>query len=225
MQVSAPVAVRGAVSTGFRAPHLAQQFFSSTATNFIGGVPFENKTFPVTDPVAIALGASPLKPEESTNYSLGVTFQPNEAFTASVDYYNIAIEDRVILSSNYTGTAVTNFLVSRGITGVTGGRYFTNAVDTETEGVDVSLRYVQQIADNHRLTYTAGYNYNETTVTRVSPTPPVLAALGITTPLFDLTERVRLESGQPKNTINLTLGYELRKFSAQLRAVRYGAVE
>jgi iron complex outermembrane receptor protein len=225
VQVSAPVAVRGAVSTGFRAPHLAQQFFSSTATNFIGGVPFENKTFPVTDPVAIALGASPLKPEESTNYSLGVTFQPNEAFTASVDYYNIAIEDRVILSSNYTGTAVTNFLVSRGITGVTGGRYFTNAVDTETEGVDVSLRYVQQIADNHRLTYTAGYNYNETTVTRVSPTPAVLAALGITTPLFDLTEQVRLESGQPKNTINLTLGYELRKFSAQLRAVRYGAVE
>jgi iron complex outermembrane receptor protein len=225
VKLSAPVAIRGAVSTGFRAPHLAQQFFSSTATNFIGGVPFENKTFPVTDPVAIALGASPLKPEESTNYSFGVTYQPNESFTASVDYYHIAIDDRVILSSNYTGVAVTNFLVSKGITGVTGGRYFTNAVDTETEGVDVSLRYVQQIAENHRATYTAGYNYNETTVTRFSPTPTVLAGLGITTPLFDLTEQVRLEGGQPKNSINLTVGYELRKFSLQLRTVRYGEVD
>ncbi|HEY0968079.1 MAG TPA: TonB-dependent receptor [Opitutaceae bacterium] len=225
VQISAPVAIRGAVSTGFRAPHLAQQYFSSTATNFIGGVPFENKTFPVTDPVAIALGASPLKPEESTNYSFGVTYQPNEAFTTSVDYYHIAIDDRVILSSNYTGTAVTNFLVSKGITGVTGGRYFTNAVDTETEGVDVSVRYVQQLGEQHKVTYTAGFNYNKTEVTRFSPTPPVLAALGITTPLFDLTEQVRLESGQPKTNFNFTLGYELRKFGLQLRTVRYGEVE
>ena len=55
--VTKEAAVRGSVSTGFRAPHLAQQWFSSTATNFIGGVPFDNKTFPVSDPVARLMGA------------------------------------------------------------------------------------------------------------------------------------------------------------------------
>ena len=99
------MAVRGSVSTGFRAPHLAQQWFSSTATNFIGGVPFENKTFPVTDPVARALGAQPLNPETSLNESVGFTWQPIEAFTSSIDFYQIEIDDRVVLSSNFTGAA------------------------------------------------------------------------------------------------------------------------
>lgn len=90
-QLAPPVALRGSLSTGFRAPHLAQQWFSSTATNFIGGVPFENKTFPVTDPVARALGAQPLKPETSLNESVGLTWQPTDAFTSSVDFYQIEI--------------------------------------------------------------------------------------------------------------------------------------
>ncbi|MSU51584.1 MAG: TonB-dependent receptor [Opitutus sp.] len=77
-------ALRGSLSTGFHAPHLAQQWFSSTATNFISGVPFENKTFPVGDPVARALGAVNLKPETSVNKSVGLTWQPFDALTSSV---------------------------------------------------------------------------------------------------------------------------------------------
>src|SRR5205085_8330963 len=124
------VALRGTVSTGFRAPSLQQQFFQSTATNFIGGVPFDVRTFAVTNPTAIALGAEPLKAEESTNYSLGVVLQPMDAMYITVDAYRIDIDDRISLSENLIGTAVTTFLEGQGIFGVTGGRYFTNAVDT-----------------------------------------------------------------------------------------------
>jgi len=218
------VAARASISTGFRAPHLAQQWFSSTATNFIGGIPFENKTFPVTDPVARLLGASALTPEESTSYSLGLTFQPNDRFNASVDYYNIAIDDRVVLSSNFTGAAVQNFLIANGQGQASGGRYFTNAVDTETSGVDVSLRYIHRTDSLGRWTFTAGANFNDTKVERIKPTPAQLATLGVTTPIFDLTERVRMEEGGPKDVINLNVNWQYEKFTVNLRNVRYGEV-
>jgi outer membrane receptor protein involved in Fe transport len=69
-------ALRGSVSTGFRAPSLMQEFFSSTATNFVSGVPFDIKTFPASTPEAGALGASPLKAEQSTNVGFGMAIEP-----------------------------------------------------------------------------------------------------------------------------------------------------
>ena len=64
-------ALRASVQNGFKAPSLQQQYFATTSTNFINGVPFDIQTFPVTDPVAQALGAKPLDAEESLNYSIG----------------------------------------------------------------------------------------------------------------------------------------------------------
>jgi iron complex outermembrane receptor protein len=220
--------LRGSISSGFRAPHLAQQWFSSTATNFIGGVPFENKTFPVSDPVARALGAQPLKPEKSLSESVGLTGQVGDALTASIDFYQIKIDDRIVLSSNFTGVAGSAFLAylnSQGLFGTTGGRYFTNAVDTRTRGVDLNARYVWRIVQGQRVTFTAGANINRTKVTRFNPTPPQLAAVGVTTPLFDLTERIRMEKAQPKDVVNVSAAYDLSKWSFLVRTVRYGDVE
>jgi iron complex outermembrane recepter protein len=228
VQLAPQIALRASVSTGFRAPHLAQQWFSSTATNFIGGVPFENKTFPVTDPVARALGAQPLKAETSLNESIGVTWQPAAAFTSSVDFYQIEIEDRVVFSSNFTGPANSPFLAylnSQGLFGTTGGRYFTNAVDTRTRGVDVNTRYVWRIGQDRKLTLTGGANFNRTEATSFRPTPPQLAAVGVTTPLFDLTERIRMEKGQPKNIFNFAATYDVARWSFLARTIRYGDVE
>jgi iron complex outermembrane receptor protein len=70
------VAVRGAISTGFRAPSLQQQYFTAISTNFIDGVPFEVGTFPATSPAAVALGGGQLDAEESTSYSLGLVLTP-----------------------------------------------------------------------------------------------------------------------------------------------------
>ncbi|MEI6106112.1 MAG: TonB-dependent receptor [Opitutae bacterium] len=217
-------AFRGSVSTGFRAPHLAQEWFSATSTNFIGGVPFDILTFPVNNPAAIALGAGPLKPEKSTNYSGGIVWSPkNSAFSGSVDFYNIEIKDRIVLSSNFTGQAIINLLATQGITGVGGGRYFTNAVDTTTKGIDVSGRYVLKTKDLGKFTFTGGFNHNTTKADRVKQAPANLAAI-TTTPLFDLTETIRLERGQPRDNINLSANWEIGKFSVLFREVRYGEV-
>jgi iron complex outermembrane receptor protein len=217
-------AVRGSVSTGFRAPHLAQEWFSATSTNFIGGVPFDILTFPVNNPAAIALGATSLKPEKSTNYSGGIVWSPkNSAFSGSVDFYSIEIKDRIVLSSNFTGQAIINLLATQGITGVGGGRYFTNAVDTTTKGIDVSGRYVLKTKDLGKFTFTGGYNHNTTKADRVKQAPANLAAI-TTTPLFDLTETIRLERGQPRDNINLSANWEIGKFSVLFREVRYGEV-
>lgn len=219
-------ALRGSVSTGFRAPHLAQEWYSSTATNNIAGLGLvEVSTFPVTNAIGRALGARDLKPERSTNGSVGFTVQPSEALSGSVDFYHIDIRDRIVLSSNYTGTAVASFLTSQGLPAVGGGRYFTNAVDTRTEGVDVTLRYRLSLAPGNRLTFTGSGNVNHTKVTSFKTTPPQLAALGITTPLFDVTERVRMDRGQPRDAINLMVTHDLGKLSTMLRVVRYGEVQ
>ena len=228
LQLAPPLALRGSISTGFRAPHLAQEWFSSTATNFIGGVPFENKTFPVTDPVARALGAQPLQPETSLNGSVGITWQPAATFTSSVDFYQIEIDDRIVLSSNFTGAAGSPFLAylnAQGLGGTTGGRYFTNAVDTRTRGVDFNARYVYRPQPGQRVTLTAGANVNKTEVTKFKPTPPQLAAVGVTTPLFDLTERIRMEKSQPKNIFSFSAGYDVGRWSFLARTIRYGDVE
>jgi iron complex outermembrane receptor protein len=68
-------ALRGSVQNGFRAPSLQQQFFATTSTNFINGVPYDITTFPATDPVAQALGAQPLDAETSVNFSLGAVMR------------------------------------------------------------------------------------------------------------------------------------------------------
>lgn len=224
VKVGSALAFRGSASTGFRAPHLAQQWFSSTATNFIGGIPFENKTFPTSDPVAKLLGASPLKPEESVNASIGLTYQPTDRFTASVDFYNITIDDRVVLSSNFTGGPIGAFLAANGQAQANGGRYFTNAVDTRTRGVDVNARYTWKLEEMGELALSAAVNVNDTTVTKIRATPTQLAGIGVTTPIFDLTEQIRMEEGSPKNVINLNANWKLNDLTFNLRHARYGEV-
>jgi iron complex outermembrane recepter protein len=223
VKVAGGFALRGSVASGFRAPHLAQSWFSSTATNFIGGVPFDIVTFPVSAPGARALGSSPLTPEESTSFSFGGTWNPNENLSVTVDAYQIEIDDRIVLSSNFTGTAVINLLASQGVTGIGGGRYFTNAVDTETKGFDVSARYTLKTDNLGKFTFTANYNSNKTKATRIKDATPTLAAI-TTTPLFDLTETIRLERGQPRSAANLSVAWDLDRWSFLVRNTYYGEV-
>src|SRR5690606_15684353 len=160
------VALRGTVSTGFRAPSLSQQNFQTTSTTFIAGVtdPFEIRTFPAAGAIARALGSEPLRAEEATSYSLGVVLQPAERLYITVDAYQVEVDDRIVLSSNLTGDAVRLFLEARGIFGVTGGRYFTNAIDTRTRGVDLVASYRWNL-DNSSINLTGGYNYSKTEIT------------------------------------------------------------
>ena len=214
-------ALRGTVSTGFRAPSLQQQFFQSTATNFIGGVPFDVRTFAVTDPVAIALGAEPLKPEKSKNYSLGLVMQPMQDLYVTLDAYQIDVEDRIILSENLIGAAVTSFLQARGIFGVTGGRYFTNAVDTQTRGIDLVGTYHWTL-DDGGFDLTAGYNHNKTTIERIAPNPPQLTSGGLNLNRIGRVEQGRVTVGAPREKFALSGAWNTSHWAFNAAATRYG---
>jgi iron complex outermembrane recepter protein len=217
------IAIRGTVSTGFRAPNLQQQFYSTTATNFINNVPFDIRTFAVNNPIAIALGAEPLKAEKSRNLSLGFVLTPTESFNVTVDAYRITIKDRIVLSENITeatAPGVRAFLASRGFPGTDGGRYFTNAIDTRTRGIDVIGRYFHDFGDWGSSTYTFGYNRNDTDITRIRPEP---VTFGNQPLRIGRVETGRITVGAPKDKVNLGLEHNWNAWSGTLNATRYGS--
>jgi len=216
-------AFRGAVATGFRAPSLQQSFFTSQATTFVNGQPVDIKTLPVASREARLLGARDLTPEKSVNLSGGVTLQPISSLTVTADYYDIAISDRIVLSENFIGAGIQTFFAANGFPAVNGGRYFTNAIDTRTKGLDVVANYGIDLKSRGLLRLTAGYNQNRTKVTKVVVnTPPQLGNLD--EQLFGQAERGRIEVGQPRNNLLLTAMYDRKRFTLTTRTQRFGEV-
>lgn len=215
-------ALRGSVQNGFRAPSLQQQKFTSTSTNFINGIPYEITTFTPNDPVAVALGAKPLKAEKSTNFSLGAVVRLAPV-SLTVDAYRINMRDRIVLSENLTSAAVRNYIVSQGFTGIGGGRFFINGVDTRTKGVDIVASMPWNAGAAGRFDFTLAGNFNRTDVTKV-PTTAQLAALNPAPVLFDRVNVLTLEKGQPKNKITASANWKLNQWGVTARATRYGDV-
>ncbi|MFN3313816.1 MAG: TonB-dependent receptor plug domain-containing protein [Hyphomonas sp.] len=215
-------ALRGSIQNGFRAPSLQQQFFTTTSTNFIGGVPFDITTFTVDDPVAVALGAQPLDAETSVNYALGGVFRAG-AFSLTVDAYRIEVEDRIVLSENLTAGNVQAFLQQQGFIGSGGGRFFLNGVDTETTGIDIIANYAFPETEFGRFSAVAGANFNETKVTDV-PAVPQLTALNPAPVLFGRVNVLTYEKGAPKSKFTGQLNWDHGPFGATVRGIRYGEV-
>ncbi|MBN8736782.1 MAG: TonB-dependent receptor [Xanthomonadales bacterium] len=220
------VALRGTVSTGFRAPSLQQEFYSSTAINFVNDgsgnlVPYTIRTFPASDPAAVALGAQPLKPEKSRNYSVGLVFTPTVGPYVTLDFYQVDIDNRIILSGNLVGTAVQTYLTSVGIPFVSGGRFFTNAVDTRTRGADLIGTWPVQLQGS-RIKFTGGINWNKTDIRSIKPNPPQLGLAGLTLPVIDRAEQGRITVGTPRSKAFVGADWSLGNWSVRGQVTRYG---
>lgn len=230
-------ALRGAASTGFRAPSLQQQFFAAAATNNIGGVLVDAVTLPVSNPVAIALGSSPLKAEKSVSWSAGAVFDRVDGLNLTFDYYQIDIDDRIVLTDNLTanrdaagapsggnpGRGIAQILNDAGFTGISAARFFFNGIDTRTRGFDAIATYRTVLGDLGNLSLTAGYNWNDVDITGRRTTPGSLAQVpGID--LFGRLESLRIERGQPRDRINLGADWDWNWLSATVRANRFGEV-
>ncbi|MFZ5749107.1 MAG: TonB-dependent receptor plug domain-containing protein [Pseudomonadota bacterium] len=213
------LALRGSASTGFRAPSLAQQYFATTSTNNVAGTLIEVGTFPVSDPVSVALGSKPLKAEKSTNLGGGVIFSMIPRVTITADYYNIKIRDRIVLTENLTGSSVVALLTAAGITNASSARFFVNGVDTRTQGVDVVASYSLPETPIGTFKLSAGYNYNDTKITDRATLPSLP---GLT--LFGRAESFRLTDGQPQTKLNLGVDWSLGPVAATFRGNRYGEV-
>lgn len=213
------LAARGSISTGFRAPGMAQQFFSTTSTNNVPGVGLiEIGTFPVQSPIAIALGAVPLEAEKSVNFGGGISFTMIPGLSLTADYYNIKINDRITLTENLQGTDVVAILQAANVAGRS-ARFFINGIDTRTQGLDIVGSYRLPDFGIGRVTLTAGYNINDTEVTDRR------TFAGFTTQrLFARPESFRLTDGQPSNKLNIGVDVDTGMFGLTARANRYGSV-
>ncbi|HYK05192.1 MAG TPA: TonB-dependent receptor [Thermoanaerobaculia bacterium] len=213
---------RGAVSTGFRAPSLSQGNFSAISTNFLlnqsTGLlePFETGTYRVDSAIGRILGAEDLKPEKSKNLSAGVVWQPLANLEVTFDYFHIDIDDRIVFSGNFTQQKVQDLIRPFG---ATAARFFTNAIDTETNGFDVVANYQRALLGG-RIDLSAAYSNNETEVVGEVVTPEPLEDLGET--LFDRIERRRVECGQPKDNIRLMQSWNNSGWTVTARESRYG---
>ncbi|AZD61425.1 TonB-dependent receptor plug domain-containing protein [Pseudomonas chlororaphis] len=220
------VALRGSVSTGFRAPSLAQQNFTFTSSQLIGNTIQESGTFAADSQVARLLGAEDLKAEKSRNYSLGLVLEPLDNLTVTADLYHIDIRDRVSLSSNLVlnNTAI-DYLKANGVGNInyTSARYFTNATDTSTDGVDLVANYRYPLDNGIRWNSTLGYNYNHTKVTDVKANPAILDQLGVNLVRVDRRERIGLLGDTtPQHKLSLANDFNYGNWALHSNLVRYG---
>ncbi|MDB5457764.1 MAG: TonB-dependent receptor [Caulobacter sp.] len=220
-------ALRGAASTGFRAPSLQQQFFTATSTNFINGVPVEVGTFPATSATARVLGGTQLKAEKSENYSAGLIYHKGP-FELTIDAYQIKINNRIVLSENIQGSP-TGDATARAIYGllqpfgVSAARFFINGVDTTTKGVDVIAHYRLDAEAAGRFDFTLAGNINKTNVTRV-PTTNTLSSLPVPPSLFARVNVLTYEEGTPKNKAVFTTDWNKDAWGGTLKVAYYDSV-
>ena len=168
-QVLEMLAMRGAVSSGFRAPTPGQANVNKITTSFQDGMLIDDATFPGYHPASVFFGASDLTPEKSVNYSAGIVFNVADV-DVTVDYYRIKMQDRIVRSSRFNvaeelanrGIARAEFDAAVGPNQISVLRFYTNDFDTTTQGVDVVAAYpLQSVAGFTQFTLVGNWNKTE----------------------------------------------------------------
>lgn len=219
-------ALRGTASTGFRAPTLAEEYYS--ATNVSPTSAFVQ--LPPNSPAARLVGVDGLKAEKSTNFSVGFVAHPFSGLTATLDAYQINVKDRIVGSGSLFGSgggtnipAVLAAILANGnvldpTVTMTGINIFTNGLDTRTRGAELVVTYPMALGDFGEVQWSATANYNETKVTKIKAPPAQLAGAS----LFDKNAISNIEDTSPKYRLVLGGLWSLGKFSVNLKESLYG---
>ena len=225
-QPSPKFVVRAAASTGFRAPGLQQSWYSHTTTAIQNGVLVEIGNFPVTNRASRIFGAKPLKEETSVNLSTGLAWSPTNNLNIALDYYHIVINDRILLGATFDGTsdaAVAKILTDSGLTQIAGVQFPTNALDTKTDGVDLTTNY-RMLAAKGTFDFTLAVNFTSNDITRIAPLPDILRGTGTTyTSALDAVTINAIKRNRPSRRSSLTANYASGRFHALGRASDYGS--
>ena len=234
LQITDGIALRGAASTGFRAPSLHQRYFQNTSTQFINGLPSNTLTVNNDNDIARkTVGVDALRPEKSVNLSLGLTAKLGNSATLTVDAYQIEITDRIVYSGAYS-RAQLGITDATQFPGVNNVRFFANAINTKTQGIDIVATDRIQIGKG-KLTLSAALNFNKNQVTAINSTPLIDAAKNndpannpstwYRTALFDRQQIGLIENYLPNSKWNLSAAYAIGKLNVTFRAVRFGEVQ
>lgn len=225
-------AVRGTLSTGFRAPTLAEEFYTATnVTPTSATVQLQ-----ADSPAAKVLGLPDLNPEISTSYSVGFVAHPLQDLDVSVDAYSIALGSRIVRSGtvNSIGGAINTPLVNVAI--LTAGNAldptatqngvssFINALSTTTQGVDLTINYPTDFDEYGLIDWTFAANYNQTALQYVKPPPAVLTVSNPAATFFPPQVLYNFVHSAPQEKIALTANWSLDEWGLTLRDTYYGPV-
>lgn len=222
-------AVRGTISTGFRAPTLGEEYYSATNVS----PTFAVVTLPADSIAAHELGFQNLKPEKSTNYSFGFVAHPIPKMTVTLDAYQIDITDRIVATGTILGQngstvvsqnvldaiAAHGNVLDSGVSFV-GVTTFTNGADTTTRGLDLTVSYPTQFSWG-RINWIFTGNLNRTDITRAYPAPAPIASQGA---LLNPESLSNLTVSQPRAKLILAAQYTRARWSVDLRETLYGDV-
>ncbi len=227
--ITEDVAIRGAMSTGFRAPSMQQLYFNNISTQFITNPedPFGDQiavqvgTFRNDSTLAQAIGIPELKEEEATNVSIGTVIQASDNLNLTIDWYSIDIDDRIVIS-NKLGSGLSPALdAALTAAGAGKGQFFLNGADTETTGFDIIATWnTEMLGGDLDLTFAA--NFTETDVTKIfTPADSSLATIPAGD-VFSEQDISIIEEWQPKDRISLAGLYQIGDFTVNLAFNRYG---
>ncbi|PCH78425.1 MAG: TonB-dependent receptor [Flavobacteriaceae bacterium] len=218
-KITDDIALRAAVSTGFRAPDLHQIYFNATATQFIDGVPNEVGTFANNSRLANLLGIPKLKEETSGNLSIGLTAKlPDLGVKFTVDGYYVSVDNRVGLTRNYSppgdspASEIDNIFKAAS---AGKAKFFTNGYDTESTGIDIVITHKTSIGKG-TLDNSLSGTFSKTEVKNVK------SIIGVE--ILDEKLKGYIEDAMPRTKINLTNSYHIEKWNFLLRNVYFGSV-
>lgn len=200
--------IRGSVSTGFRAPSLAQIYYNLRFTNFIGGVASDQLLSPNNSPVTASFGIGPLQEEKSVNASFGATGSFSK-FTVTADLYYIDVQDRIVLTGNFPAPD---------LPGVDSAQFFANGADTETTGLDLVLSYKDNFNGN-RIGVSLLANYNDMKIKDVKN-----GSLDEQT-FFGERDKAFLLASAPESKISGNITYGREWFKASLTGTQFSEVK
>ncbi|MCE9685875.1 TonB-dependent receptor [Shewanella sp. AS16] len=219
-QVTDDFALRGAISSGFRAPSLQQSAYTAYTTNLNDdGTLSPSFTATAGSPFPSALGVDSLKLESSKNYSLGFVFNATDDISVTLDAYKVEIKDRITLGSLLSADDVAfspQAVAALQATGADQANYFSNSVNSTTQGVDLIVTYGTEVYDGDFHATLAG-NLNKTKIDGVNAPEGIPESVAL-----DNEQRSFLTDGQPKQRATLTLDYSKNDWRGLVRANYFG---
>ena len=214
------LSLRGSVSTGFRAPSLAQLYYNTTFTDFVAGVATDKIVARNNSPITRALGIPALKQEKSINVAGGITVK-YKALTLTIDGYYIKIDDRIVLTGAFYSDDP-DIGADLQKLDVQAAQFFTNAVNTTTTGIDAVLTYSHLFNNKHELRFSIAGNFNSMTIDKINTNDKLKGKEGT---YFGIREQHFLLASAPKNKLSASVEYSIGNFFSNVRVTNFGEVD
>ncbi len=211
LKINEDLSIRGSISTGFRAPSLAQLYYNLIFNNIVAGTSVPSLLSANNSTVTKAFGIGQLNEEKAFNASIGFTYKKG-GFTATVDAYSITVDDRIILTDNFTDQTILGPL------NVDAAQFFANGVDTRTTGIDIVLGYETNVGENSNVKIGVIGNINDLEIKNINN-----GNLNEFT-FFGPFSQAYLEAAAPDYKFGLNLGYSCKKFDANVSLTQFSEV-